>query len=148
MVQQKQQQKISRTNDFVNNVKLGEFSYTFVSFDNYNVDYYSANYTMLTNILGDYYPNAQVYLLDCTYVSKFGFGSVNTNGNALPEFSFANSETARLYNTHCLHTSKLCITDKLKDTHLMSDVIHPKAIMMKKIANQCYHEMMADNCLE
>ena len=69
---------------------------------------------------------------------------VASSGATLQEYSNAICELARIYGVKCLHTSRICVHS---DTYMTSDKIHPKAKMMKMMANQCYIEMMADNCL-
>ena len=135
-------------NDFLGAKTLGEFNVkclTAAPAESTFYDWY--NYILLKTV-GLSYRNAQVYCLDMTF-SKYKdhfLTAIASTGATLPEYQQAIKDEARIYGLKCLHTSSICVhganTDKL-----LIDKIHPKADMMKMIANQCYHEMMADNCL-
>ena len=133
------------TNDFTDGIKLGELIKNSAGTSNFNTNFYQSYNAMLLNLIVNY-PNAHVYCLETTYNNKFNFLGKNSANNYQSEFNLAIEETARIYGVHCIHTSKLPITQTNKDTYLLSNV-HPKAAMMNMIANQCYREMVADNCL-
>ena len=102
---------------------------------------------MLINIAGIDYINAQIYLLNGVYSNSYKFIGYNTNKNTQIDFIKAVEETARLYYIHCLHPANIGVNGANIESFLTSDRKHPKANMMMMIANQCYNEMMADNCL-
>ena len=135
------------TNDFGASVTLGELNKSTAGTENMNVDFYNSYNSMLINIAGIDYINAQIYLLNGVYSNAYNFIGYNTNKNTQVDFIKAVEETARLFYIHCLHLANIGVNGGNVKSFMASDGLHPKANMMKMIANQCYNEMMADNCL-
>ena len=131
-------------NDFYHEKTLGEYSETKAS--GATTDFYSAYNYMLLKLIGYNYLKAQTYCLSTPYMDKFSFMGKNTNNNLQLDFNRAIKKEARLYGVHFINLSNLCIHSGNNSTYLI-DKIHPKANMMTMMANQCYHSMMADNCL-
>ena len=53
---------------------------------------------------------------------------------------------AYLFQQNCLHISRIGVGGMNYTTYTF-DKLHPKEVMMKMIANQCYSEMMASSCI-
>ena len=133
-------------NDFLNASTLGDASSSTGVKPNYTTNFYIAYDYMLvqiTQIL--YYKNAQIYCLNTPYTSKIALFGTNTNGNTQLDFNKVIENGAESYGIHFINLFNLCIHDGNASINLI-DKIYPKAIMMNKIANQCYNEIMADNC--
>ena len=126
--------------DYINASTLGEFAVKYVSDDPTPGTFYDKYNYMLNAITNNNYPNAQIYCLDNAYCLKT---DVSTNQT---EYQQAIRDEARIYGLKCLHVSSLCVHAGNIDTYLVNSK-NPKSNMMKMIANQCYNEMMADNCL-
>ena len=136
-------------NDFNGGVALGDItsckpSYSMNTATSF-IDSYNA---FLCSLVGTYYKNAQCYLMEPAYISNIGFQEKNTSNNYLSEFQAAVRHEAEIVGLNCIHISKIAVHAGNSTINLIqTDKIHPKAIMMEKIANQCYSEMMASNCL-
>ena len=131
-------------NDFMGNVTLG--THEIKGNTSTNNEFYNDYRYLLYSIVGVNYQQAQVYCLDTTYIDKLGFLGKNTSGAAQVDYQKAIEDVTSLYCVYCIHVSKLSIHAGNQGTYEI-DRIHPKANMMQMIANQCYHEMLANNCL-
>ena len=110
-------------------------------------DFYNTLYS-LTVILINLYPNAQIYWLDSTYSNYYNLLGENPKNVYQSDYAWAITENARLFGCNVIHTSRIGVNaNNIKD-NTTDDKWHPKALMMRKIANQCYHEMTASNCFD
>ena len=128
-------------NDFKNGATLGEFSNAIVK--DMTTDFYSAYNNLCLHLIG-HHPRAQVYCLEITYTTEIGFLGSNSKGDKYLDYNTAINKEAELYGVNVIHTSKLGVSGSNGSTFLI-DGIHPNATGMKRIANQCYNEMMANN---
>ena len=131
-------------NDFYHDITLG--SYTVAKCKDNSTDFYTAYNSMLLTLIGTNYQKAQVYCLSTPYMDKFSFMGTNTNNNTQIEFNEAIEKEANLFGVHFIKLSNLNINSGNNSTYLI-DKLHPKAVMMTMIANQCYNSMRANNCL-
>ena len=133
------------TNDFNAGVTLGSLEMKYLGTSNFTTDFYKSYNCLLVSLIINY-PKTQIYCLDGIYDGNFNFIGTNSAGNRQPEFINAIIEIAKFTTVHCLHPYNICVTDVTKDEYMI-DKLHPNAKMMKMIANQCYREMLANNCL-
>ena len=104
---------------------------------------------LLYNLFTNIYPNAQIYLLDGIPLGYKGFFAKNSSGKYHGEYIKAIRELGEMRGVHILHPSRICLFSLNEDnTDLVTNDDNLKAKAMKLITNQCYHEMLADNCLE
>ena len=133
--------------DYVNNSTLGEVSYTVGT--EMTTDFCQGVNGLLYNLFTNIYPNAQIYLLDGIALGDKGFFAKNSSGKYYGEYIKAIRELGEMRGVHILHPSRICLFSLNEDnTDLVTNDDNLKAKAMKLIANQCYHEMLADNCLE
>ena len=134
------------TNDFLNNKKIGEATLK-CNFSKPEEANFSDYFNFMLLQLACNYPNAQIYCLDMIFCASPSFLYPISGGEkAQPAWQQVIRDEAQMYGSKCLHVSSIGVHGANQENNLI-DKIHPKAIMMEKIANQCYHEMISDNCL-
>ena len=133
-------------NDFNNDVPLGELCCN--NSPSYDSTNFSKSYeTMLMDIIGRNYPLAKVYCLNIAYSSSHcEFLMPNNASNKLIEYRKAIEEAAKEYECNVIHLDRIGIT-AANIEQFTEDKLHPGLKFMIMIANQCYNEMMASNCL-
>ena len=131
-------------NDYNHSCTLG--TYEVGRYNETNGEFYHNYNRMLLNIVGSAYKYAQVYCIEPNYSDTFGFLGTNSKTNRQLDFNEAINKEANLYGVNVIHLSRLGINKANQDRYLIES-IHPNATCMKMIANQCYNEMMANNCL-
>lgn len=135
-------------NDFNGQIPKG--SPTLEGSQEYNDSDFAKSYeAMLMNITGYNYKTAKIYCLNITFASnKFGFLADNGSGaSKLYQYRDIIEELASVYECNVIHVNRLGIHSGNIERLFSSDKLHPNAKMMEMIANQCYTEMMASNCL-
>ena len=99
-------------------------------------------YTLINN-----YPNAAIYMLNIPYCGMgVGFMKQNKGGSRLCDYRAAIENCAKVYEFNVLHVNRIGVNGINKDEYTIVSG-EPNEKMMTKIANQCYNEMMASNCL-
>ena len=131
-------------NDFNHGKTLGTFSASMGS--DMNTDFYTSYNKMMVKLIGSNYSNAQIYCIEPNYSNQLGLFGSNGAGNKQIEYNEAINKVANLYGVNSIHLSRIGIIKSNQDRYLIEN-IHPNATCMKMIANQCYNEMMANNCL-
>ena len=137
-------------NDYNGNVDLGDIT---AFKHNINIetatDFMQAYNTFICHVIATHYPKCQCYVMEPAYVQTFGFQEDNATGASLGEYQAGVRKVSEIVGTHCIHISRICVhAQNWNDNLVNEDKIHPREIMMRKIANQCYSEMLASNCLE
>ncbi len=133
--------------DFIQGSIFGELSYA--TGTEMTTDFCQGFNGLLNEYFTNLYPNAQIYLIDCLTFGTKELFMKNTKGNYCGEYSKAIRELGEMYGVHVLRPTRICLykwTDESRSEFVTAGT--PKAAMMEVIANRCYNEMMADNCLE
>ncbi len=133
-------------NDFNKDIPLGALDRT--TAPKYDSSNFSKSYeAMLMDIIGRKYTKAKIYCLNIAFTaSAYAFLKQNGAGNKLYEYRQAIEDAATEYEANTIHLNRLCITSANIGS-LAIDKLHPGPEYMTMIANQCYTEMMASNCL-
>ena len=118
-------------NDFNNNITLGSFAT--IGFSTIMDDFYN-DYNVMLNNLTDNYKGVQIYCFEVL----FSCISYNSQGTYNIEFNEAINKEAALYGANVIHLSRLGV----KTANYIN-----QNTLQTMIANQCYNEMMASNCL-
>ena len=74
------------------------------------------------------------------------FCGKNAGGSTLQQYRQLIQLAADTYECNAIHINRVGVHGGNSGTYLI-DKIHPRANFMRWIANQCYIEMMASNCL-
>ena len=133
-------------NDFNGDVPTGEPLLTW-NRTYYEDDFAKSYEAMLMNVTGYNYKNAKIYCLNIAFAAnKYGFLRNNGGGSKLLEYRKKIEELATSFECQTIHLNRLGVHEG-NVTNYASDKLHPNAKMMNMIANQCYNEMNASNCL-
>ena len=140
-------------NDFINNVELGEFSpYTVASTTTNVIDCYETIIFSIIVSSSEYAKHgANLIIMDTLCAEINGrFGMIEKNSATVPYSQYDLNETieklAKKWRIPHINVDQIGVHGGNNGLYTF-DHIHPNTVYMEKLANQCYKEMIASNCL-
>ena len=108
---------------------------------------FTVSYEHLLKVTGQAYLTANIYCLTPTF-SNFKYDFPKPNGADCKLFDYRKNieDVAKEYECNVIHLDRLGVHGG-NMAEFSDDRLHPNAQYMTMIANQCYNEMMASNCL-